>query len=466
MNSSQPLSSRAEAAKELLARRQARGRLYSFIQYLKPDYILSDFARTVCDALDEFLIDMADGKRPILCIGAPPQHGKSEIVSRFLPAYAFGRNPDMRIGGLSYAFPLATNMNRDVQRIMLSPEYERIFPGSALNKKRVVTVEVEAKRNSEEFEIVGHRGSYIGQGVGGPLTGKSLDLGIVDDPIKNAKEAASHTVKEGIWNWYTSTFMTRLSKSSGQIIMATRWATDDLTGRILARGGRAQWLSFKAINDQGEALIPELHPIDKLLETRDTLGAYQWEALYQQSPTPREGGMFKPHNIQIIDALPAGLRFVRGWDLAASRLAGDWTAGVKMATQDGITYIANVARIRGGADEVEALIGSTAQLDGVDTKQSLPQDPGQAGKAQASYLSRQLQGVSFEFSTESGDKAVRADPFSAQVNAGNVRMVRAPWNQDLVEELQQFPHGAHDDMVDACSRAFNALLMTKRGFFG
>ncbi|MDC9591877.1 terminase family protein, partial [Xenorhabdus sp. XENO-10] len=158
------------------------------------------------------------------------QHGKSDIVSRYLPAYFFGRYPDMRVAGLSYGKDLASDMNRDVQRIMMGEEYKELFPGSALNSRRGVTIDVEAKRNSETFEIVGRKGVYISQGVGGPLTGKKVDLGIIDDPIKNAKEALSPTTKSGIWNWYVSTFKTRLSKNSGEIIMATRWATDDLSG--------------------------------------------------------------------------------------------------------------------------------------------------------------------------------------------------------------------------------------------
>jgi predicted phage terminase large subunit-like protein len=292
--------------------------------------------------------------------------------------------------------------------------------------------------------------------VGGPLTGRPLDLGIIDDPIKNAQEANSETVKNGVWDWYVSTFLTRLSKNSGQIIMATRWATDDLTGRVLAKYDRAKLLKFQAIDDEGRALIPELHPIEKLNETRAAIGEYYWAALYQQSPVPAGGGMFKPHQIEVVDALPAGLRFVRGWDLAASKDAGDWTVGAKLAERDGVIYVADIARLRGGPDEIERLIVNTAAADGA-TPQSLPQDPGQAGKAQAAYLSKKLAGRIFEFTPETGDKATRASPFAAQVNAGNVKMIKAEWNDALTHEMRSFPMGAHDDQIDACSRAYNKV---------
>ena len=259
-------------AREILRRREARHSLLAFIRYINPDYIVSDFAREVCAALERFIDDCMAGRRPVLILQAPPQHGKSDIVSRFLPAYVFGHYPDLRIAGLSYAKDLASDMNRDVQRIMMGPEYFKLFPKSSLNNKRVVYNETEAKRNSETFELVGHRGAYVGQGVGGPLTGKRVDFGIIDDPIKNSKEALSATVKESVWKWYGSTFLTRLSKNAGHIIMATRWATDDLSGRVIEHNPRAKLLSFPAVSEAGEALVPDLHPIEKLLETKQILG--------------------------------------------------------------------------------------------------------------------------------------------------------------------------------------------------
>ena len=285
----------AEAASELLARRKARASLIGFIQYIDPEYIISDFSITVCAALEQFLSDQQAGLRPVLVLQAPPQHGKSQVASRYLPAWLFGKNADLNIGGLSYGKDLASDMNRDVQRIMMSEEYKRVFPESLLNQKRVVTVEVEAKRNSETFEIVGKKGRYISQGVGGPLTGKRLDIGIIDDPIKNAKEALSATVKNGVWNWYITTFMTRLSKNSGQIIMATSWATDDLSGRVIASNPRARLMKFPAISADGLALVPELHPIEKLLETKASMSDYFWSAMYQQEPKVLGGDIIKGH---------------------------------------------------------------------------------------------------------------------------------------------------------------------------
>src|SRR5574343_1129186 len=132
------MATRAEAAAELLARRRARGGMLSFVKYINPEYIVSDFSLQVCCALDQFLLDVDNGLRPILILSAPPQHGKSELVSRMLPALARGKDANKRIAGLSYGKDLATDMNRDIQRLMMSDDYGNLFPCSRLNAKRVV----------------------------------------------------------------------------------------------------------------------------------------------------------------------------------------------------------------------------------------------------------------------------------------------------------------------------------------
>lgn len=275
----------SDAAKELRRRRAAREELQWFILYLDPDYIVSDFSREVCAALDKFLADMVSGLRPVLILQAPPQHGKSQIVSRYLPAFILGKYPKWSIGGLSYGKSLADDMNRDVQRIMGQDEYGRLFPASKLGA-------AGTRQNTETFELP-QGGRYLSQGVGGPLTGKKLDIGIIDDPIKNSQEALSQTVKDSVWNWYGTTFGSRMAKNSGQIIMATSWALDDLAGRVGQSISRAAILKFPAISLEGEALIPELHPIEQLLEIKETMTSYFWSALYQQSPTVLGGQIIK-----------------------------------------------------------------------------------------------------------------------------------------------------------------------------
>jgi predicted phage terminase large subunit-like protein len=154
---------------------------------------------------------------------------------------------------------------------------------------------------------------------------------------------------------------------------------------------------------------------------------------------------------------------VRAWDLAATRELGtrdpDWTVGAKLTrTSEGRFVVEDVVRLRGSPDEVEAAIVATASRDGAGVQIRLPQDPGQAGKAQALYLTRKLAGYRVHSQPVTGDKSTRAAPLAAQVNVGNVSIVQAPWNRALLDELASFPSGAHDDQVDALADAFAGLI--------
>ncbi|MDE2391052.1 MAG: phage terminase large subunit, partial [Rhodospirillales bacterium] len=160
-------------------------------------------------------------------------------------------------------------------------------------------------------------------------------------------------------------------------------------------------------------------------------------------------------------ALPG--QSVRAWDLAATKAIGtrdpDWTAGVRMTkTAEGRFIVDDVVRLRGSPDEVEATIVATASRDGRGVQIRLPQDPGQAGKAQTLYLTRKLAGYRVHAQPVTGDKATRAAPFASQVNIGNVAVVTGAWNRAFLDELSGFPSAMHDDQVDAASDAFAGLI--------
>lgn len=181
----------------------------------------------------------------------PPQHGKSELVSRQFPAFALGRDPDRRIISCSYNSSLATDMSRDVQKIMASPAYRALFPDSRLASDRDDEVKMAGK-----FNLVGRGGGYYAQGVGGGITGKSMDIGIIDDPIKSRAEAESETYRRSVWNWYKNDFSTRQKGDHTAIVLVmTRWHTDDLAGRLLKvaaeNPGADQWetVMFPAVCD-------------------------------------------------------------------------------------------------------------------------------------------------------------------------------------------------------------------------
>lgn len=445
----------AEAAAELLARRRARTNLHDFCCYINPDFITSPFSRALCSALDQFAADLEAGRRPVLVVQAPPQHGKSEIVSRNLPAYLFGRWPHLSIGGLSYGKDLAADMNRDVQRIMMGEEYARLFPATSLNSRRVVTMDIEAKRNSDTFEIVGHRGRYIAQGVGGVITGKRLDVGIIDDPIKNAQEALSSTTKDGLWAWYGTTFLTRLSRDSGQVIMATRWALDDLSGRVLANNPHARLLSFPAIDDHGRALVPDLHPIEKLLETKNTMPEYFWSAMYQQSPTAVGGNLIKSEWWQFYKALPRiRYRLIFGDTALKDKQRNDYSVLQCWGyTHDRRCVL--IDQIRDKWQAPELLIHARAfwdkhkavRGDGLGTLRGMRIEDKASGTGLIQTLQRE--GIPADGIQRSTDKVARANDAAPSIKSGLVMLPHAaPWLSDYLTEWEQFPAGAHDDQID------------------
>jgi predicted phage terminase large subunit-like protein len=289
---------------------------------------------------------------------------------------------------------------------------------------------------------------------------------VIDDPHK-ADEATSDVMRQNTIDWFQTTLESRKNSPDTPIILIMqRLHENDLAGWLMNGGNGEKWECVKipAIDDDGDSFWPEQFPLD-MLRRLEAANPYIFAGQYMQNPAPKTGGVFDAHKIEIIDALPAGVAGkVRGWDLAATAKGGDWTAGVLLDVSGGFTYIVDIQRIRGSAHDVEQLLVSTAKQDGAGIEQSIPQDPGQAGKAQAAYLSKRLTGANFKFSVESGDKATRASPFSAQVNAGNVKMLKAPWNNDILHELRSFPFGSHDDMIDGCSRAFNRIDKPRGGF--
>jgi predicted phage terminase large subunit-like protein len=212
------------------------------------------------------------------------------------------------------------------------------------------------------------------------------------------------------------------------------------------------------------ALWPEKHSVEDLHRLQ-TAKPYTFSGQYQQDPCAAEGNIFKPDYISIIDAVPIGTTAVRAWDLGATDGSGDYTVGFKMGKMpDGRWLIMDIIREQFGPEAMERALRNTAQRDTRSVKIRLPQDPGQAGKTQVKYLTKMLAGYSVVSKPISGDKVLRAEPFAAQVNVGNVVMMRAEWNEGLLAEMRAFDRGKYDDMIDAGSDAFSEL--TDSAFFG
>jgi len=234
--------SRATAADiELASRVLARRRLLHFIQKFKSDYEPGWVHEDICDRLERFLQDVVDKKSPRLILAMPPRHGKSEIASKNFPAYILGHHPHFEIIASSYNVSLPMGFSRKVRDMMQTPVYKAIFPKATLSK---------SSQAAEAWATTAN-GGYVAAGVGGGITGKGAHVFIIDDPVKDAEEADSETMREKTWDWWGSTAKTRLAPGGGTLVIQTRWHDDDLSGRMI--------LQMKEQTDELEELIQEAH---------------------------------------------------------------------------------------------------------------------------------------------------------------------------------------------------------------
>ena len=412
------------------------------------------------ELLNAKLLALAGGHIKRLLVTMPPRHGKSELCSHYLPAWYLGTWPDRHVILASYEADFAVSWGRKARDSFREATAQGIFPGLQIRP------DVSA---ASRWEIAEHGGGMITAGAGGAITGRGGNLFVIDDPFKNAEEANSPAYREKMWGWYVSTAFTRLEPGGSMMLVMTRWNVDDLGGRVVEFAEDAEpWtvINIPAIAEEndvlgreaGAALWPERYPLSALADIRSTLGSYYWSALYQQSPIMREGALFQPGWFEIVDAVPAeATRWVRYWDRAAS-VDGDWTVGVLMCELRGVFYVVDVVRFRGTPGENEQRIRQVAEMDGQRTRQYMEQEPGSSGKDTIATYSRLLAGYSFRGDRVTGSKEARAEPFAAQAEAGNVKLVRAEWNRVYLEEMEQFPHGKHDDQVDGSSGAFGKLV--------
>lgn len=215
--------------------------------------------------------------------------------------------------------------------------------------------------------------------------------------------------------------------------------------------------------EEGELLDPIRFPRETVEKLKRDMGSYAYAGQYQQRPAPRAGGMFQRGDFEIVDAVPAGGKKCRAWDFAASKpkpgKQPDWTVGLRMTYVGGLFYVEDVQRGRWSPAEVNTKLKNTASQDGLMTSIRMPQDPGAAGKADADSKVKLLAGYRVKVAPVTGEKATRAQPASAQVEAGNVKLVRGPWNEAFLDEVCTFPNGQFDDQVDAFADALNELAL-------
>lgn len=431
-----------------------------FVNRVKPNYKWYPAMQRLAAVLQR----IADGDLNRLMVFMPPRHGKSELISRLFSAYYLYVHEDRFVGLNSYSADLAHTFSRAARDNFRNA-------GGAIKGDTASVKQWETNAG----------GGFWAAGVGGAITGKGFHLGIIDDPVKNAEEAGSLKIQQRNRDWYDSTFSTREEPGGAVIIIMTRWNVRDLAGYVIGLESEEpeSWhvVNYEAIKtagdpkfpptfttepdsrEEGEALVPERYSVKKLLKFKRRLGSYFFGALFQQSPTLREGGMFKRKWFPIAESFPShGAKVVRYWDKAGTEGAGDYTAGVLMAVVNkNEYYILDVIMGQWGAAQREAIIERTAVSDNArypQVRTYIEQEGGSGGKESAEATIKRNAGYSFKADLPRGDKVLRAEPVASQASILNVRLLRGDWNERFLDILAAFPNGDIRDPVDAMSGAF------------
>jgi hypothetical protein len=474
-------------------RRASRDSLAMLAKHVWPRYRISRFHLMLAETLERVM----HGEIKRLLLIAPPQHGKSTLTSTIFPAYWLAHRPDDPIMLASYGADLAIDKARQARQILEGDAFAELY-----DKIRTR----DDSRAANRWHIVGHEGGMRAVGVNGPATGNPAGLGIIDDPVKDRKEAASATIRQSTFEWYDSTWFSRLWETAPQIMIMTRWHEDDLAGRILSGPEGPDWtvMRFPALAETqkdrddanrrlylpaglpdplgrapGEALAPFRYSRAYLEKVRSSGSSYRWSSVYQGSPRPPEGDVIKREWFKTVREVPREARRIRYWDLAGTMDGGCRTAGVLMAEHEGRYYVEDVKYGQWSFGHRDKVIKQVALLDSmryvlIDPNDpdrdpsTLPnfntvrifieQEPGSTGKESVEFKVKELAGYPVHADPPTGDKDARLEPFAGQLEIGNVFLKEGRWNEDYIDELVSVPNGTFRDMGDASSGAFNKLV--------
>lgn len=440
-----------------------------------------------CDKYKHFIKDIKPaGKRMVNCIQVEGGYylvGKelrcthnSQIISRLFPAFALGRNPDLKIIGSSYSADLAVQFARSVQRTIESLMYRELFPKTTLSGMGEIVKGYQ--RNNDFFEIVNRKGFYKAVGVGGSLTGTPVDIAIIDDPVKDATEANSTTYRQRVWDWYNTVLSTRLHNESKQLFIMTRWHEDDLAGRIL-KDEREEWevLTIPAIceveNDGdlnsgrhiGEALWPERHSLDKLLK-QQARAPREFAALYQQHPTIEGGNIVKRDWFQHISEAefnakrynePMHFYLDTAYRKRKKGQDNDPSGILAACRIDNLIYLFNAQRMWKDMPDLLRFLPEYMQTHGGNKESILHVEPKASGISVVQMLQETTTLNVKEIDPPTDDKETRLRVVSPRIECGRVVLVDGAWTEDFLDEVCGFPSMPHDEFVDILGYAINDL---------
>jgi len=429
------------------------------------------------EILDEALVAAGNHAHPRLIFTMPPQEGKSERVSRAFPLWLLLRNPNLRVGVVSYADRLARRSGRQVRNdIAANPDLGLLVQYGS--------------RAANEWTLDGAAGGMITSGIGGGLTGRPIDVLIIDDPMKDRADAESETIRENAWDWWTDVGSARLGPNSIVVLIMTRWHEDDLAGRLLADAPDV----WRHINIPAQAdHDPELGQVDVLgrqvgefmlsargrtvtewTERKRAAGSRAWAALYQGRPAPAEGGILKRAWFQFYDQ-PRAVRRDDGTWFAAGADQVWITVDAAFKDTKASDFVCMQVWAYSGAkawllDQVLDRMDFPATCDALlSLSAKWPQATGKLiedkanGPAVLSMMADKIAGMVPE--TPKDSKEARAHAIAPLLEAGSVEFPSptfAPWVVGLVDEATAFPNAAHDDQVDAMTQILRRLFLGPR----
>jgi len=440
----------------------ARRNLMNFIQQLENKYLAGWFHRELTERLEVFYEQVQCQKSPRLILSVPPRHGKSTIVSKYFPAWCFGKSPDIQIISTSYAASLSSRFNREVQRAMDSEEYARIFPKTRL----AIKGRDSYTRTSDHFEIVDHIGGYRSAGVGGGITGLGCDILICDDLVKDVESANSPLQRDATYEWFKSVAYTRLSTGGGVIVVMTRWHFDDIAGRLIAEGSADRgeygdaWevVSYPAIAESeeayrgpGEALHPERFPLETLKRIQTSIGTNQWLALYQQQPVAIGGNIIQLGWFARYEEHPSSftkISFSIDTAYKAKQISDYTVIQVWGSTKQGYFLLDTWRKQAIMPDIIKAVV----MLASIWKPHEILIEDAASGQSLIQTLKQTTKLPVIPIKVD-GDKVTRIYAEATAIEAGQVFIPKfAKWLPDFESELSMFPKGAHDDQVDALSQ--------------
>jgi len=479
------------AVKAELARRSLHRFIKEFWHVLSGDPFADNWhIKYICDEIEQVFwrVKLRKDKLYDLVINVPPGTTKSTIVAKMFPVWAWLNDPVISFITGSYSSPLALEHSDASRDIMGCEQFKEWYPWIAIKPGQ----DTKSKYQNHWADAQGrlhNGGKRFTTSVGGTVTGMHGHIIIIDDPINPLDAEMSESLRKEANVWVDRTLSSRKSiKQVTPIIMIMqRLHQDDPTGHYLGMDIPVKHIKLPGEIRAGDKNTmpnpPELAEfyVNGLLDpdrlgrvTLDDmltqLGQFGYAGQVDQHPIPPGGGMFKTQQLRILSETPERgqtSRRVMYWDKAATPGGGDYTVGVLMWEMKGKVspkyIIIKIVRGQWDSHERERRIKEEANICGRDVQYIVEQEPGSGGKESAESTIRNLAGFKVKADRPTGDKQLRSDVFSVQVNNGNVGIVNGPWLELYKEEMEFFPLGKYDDQVDASAGAFNQLAVTKKG---